>query len=218
MGGSCPPAVPAKATARTVRCGAWQSGVCCLRAGGSLSLRRYCDTRTQVVLLNVHRDDFSHEVVLSVSTRRGRHWQRWGLKHAAGAGKASRTPDWLWGMTGKGTVREALALRIVIGAELKRLSGSRPKRGRGAGAGSFNGYPPHAWSPPVYRGALPPSVQLVERGKPDSLSGAVQGVSPWSRPSASEGNGGAGTGRGRKRRLSCNGADRGTLCPTLQGG
>ncbi len=116
-------------------------------------------------------------------------------------------------MTGKGNVSKALALRIVIGAELKRLSGSRPKMGRGAGAGDFNGRPPHAWSPPVYRGTLPPSVQLAERGKPDSLSGAVQGVSPRSRPSASEGNGGAGTGRGRKRRLSCNGADRGTAMP-----
>jgi hypothetical protein len=113
-------------------------------------------------------------------------------------------------MTGKGTVREALALRIVIGAELKRLSGSRPKRGRGAGAGSFNGYPPHAWSPPVDRGALPPSVQLVERGKPDSLSGAVQGVSPWSRPSASEGKGGAGKRCGKKRMSLTNGVDRGS--------
>ncbi len=61
-------------------------------------------------------------------------------------------------MTGKGTVREALVLRIVTAAELKRLSGSRPKMGRGAGSGDFNGRPRHVESPPVYRGALSPFV------------------------------------------------------------
>jgi hypothetical protein len=50
----------------------------------------------------------------------------------------------------------------------------------------------------------------VERGKPDSLSGAVQDVSPWSRPNASEGDGEAGKGCGRKRRPLCNGVDRGS--------
>ncbi len=49
----------------------------------------------------------------------------------------------------------------------------------------------------------------MERGKPDSLSGAVQGGSPRSRPSASEGDGGAGKGCGRKRTPLCNGVDRG---------
>lgn len=171
---------------------------------------RYGDTRSQVVLLNADRKSrFSHDVVPSVPARRGRHWQRWGLKHAVGAGKASRTMDRLRGMTGRDNLSEALALRIVTRAELKRLSGSRPKRGWGSGAAGFNGLPTHAWYPPVYRGVLTLSVQLAERGKPDSLSEAVQGISPRSRPSASEGHGGAGTGRGSKQRPSCKGVDRG---------
>jgi len=70
----------------------------------------------------------------------------------------SRTPDRLRGMTGKGKVTEALVLRIVSRAELKRLKGSRPKRGWGAGSGGFNGRPTHVQSPPVYRGALTPFI------------------------------------------------------------
>jgi hypothetical protein len=70
----------------------------------------------------------------------------------------SRTPDRLRGMTGKGNVSEASALRIVTSAELKRLSGSRPKRGGGTGLGDINGRPTHVQFPPVYRGALPPFV------------------------------------------------------------
>jgi hypothetical protein len=70
----------------------------------------------------------------------------------------SRTRDRLRGMTGKGNVSEALVLRIVTSAELKRLNGSRPKMGRGSGLGDFNGHPTHVWYPPVYRGALPPFV------------------------------------------------------------
>ena len=66
--------------------------------------------------------------------------------------------DRLRGRTGKGTVREALVLRIVNRAELKRLSGSRPKMGWEAGSGDFNGRPTHVSSSPVYRGALPPFV------------------------------------------------------------
>jgi hypothetical protein len=66
--------------------------------------------------------------------------------------------DRLRGMTGKGTVREALGLRIVTAAELKRLSGARPKRGGEAGAGDVNGRPPHVSSSPVYRGALTPFI------------------------------------------------------------
>src|SRR5262245_23563977 len=49
----------------------------------------------------------------------------------------------LWGMTGKGNVSEALVLRIVSSAELKRLSGSRPKKGRGSSLVGFNGLPTH---------------------------------------------------------------------------
>jgi hypothetical protein len=45
----------------------------------------------------------------------------------------------LWGRTGKGKVSEAAGLRIVNAAELKRLNGSRPKRGWGAGSGDGNG-------------------------------------------------------------------------------
>ena len=48
-------------------------------------------------------------------------------------------------------------------------------------------------------------VQTVKRGKPDSLSGVVQGVKPWSRPNASEGKGGAGKRWGRKRMSLGNG-------------
>jgi hypothetical protein len=57
-----------------------------------------------------------------------------------------------------GNVSEALVLRTVTPAELKRLSGSRPKRGRGTGAEDFNGRPPHVQLPPVYRGTLSPFV------------------------------------------------------------
>ena len=85
-----------------------------------------------------------------------------------------------------------------------------------------NGRPTHAWYPPVYRGPLPPAVQLATRGQPDALSGAVPGVSPRSRPRARTGDGGAGKGRGRKQRPSCHGRDRGsTPCaerrPTSRG-
>jgi hypothetical protein len=66
--------------------------------------------------------------------------------------------DRLRRMPGKGTVREALVLRIVTAAELKRLSGSRPKKGWGAGLGDVNGRPTHVQSPPVYRGALSPFI------------------------------------------------------------
>jgi len=49
-------------------------------------------------------------------------------------------------------------LRIVTSAELKRLSGSRPKMGREASSGDFNGRPTHVQSSPVYSGALTPFV------------------------------------------------------------
>jgi len=61
-------------------------------------------------------------------------------------------------MTGKGNVSKASVLRIVTSAELKRLTGSRPKMGWGAGLGDVNGRPTHVQSPPVYRGALTPFV------------------------------------------------------------
>jgi hypothetical protein len=70
----------------------------------------------------------------------------------------SRTRDRLRGRTGKGNVSEALVLRIVTAAELKRLTGSRPKTGREAGSGDFNGRPTHVSSSPVYRGALTPFI------------------------------------------------------------
>ncbi len=70
----------------------------------------------------------------------------------------SRTRNRLRGMTGKGNVSKASVLRIVTPAELKRLKGSRPKMGGGAGSGSFNGCPTHVESSPVYRGALTPFV------------------------------------------------------------
>ena len=73
----------------------------------------------------------------------------------------SRTRNRLRGMTGKGKVTEALVLRIVNRAELKRLSGSRPKMGRGSGLGDFNGPPTHVGYPPVYRGALSPFVGIT---------------------------------------------------------
>jgi len=47
-------------------------------------------------------------------------------------------------------------LRIVNTAELKRLSGSRPKTGRGASSGDLEGLPTHVWSPPVHRDTLTP--------------------------------------------------------------
>ena len=70
----------------------------------------------------------------------------------------SRTRNRLRGMTGKGKVTEAVVLRIVNRAELKRLTGSRPKMGRGTGSGDFNGRPTHVEFPPVYRGALTPFI------------------------------------------------------------
>jgi len=59
---------------------------------------------------------------------------------------------------GMGNGSEASELRLVTSAEPKRLSGSRPKRGRGAGLAGFNGPPTHVGSPPVYRGALTPFI------------------------------------------------------------
>jgi hypothetical protein len=70
----------------------------------------------------------------------------------------SRTRDQLRGMTRKGKVTEALVLRTVTPAELKRLKDSRPKMGRGASSGDINGRPPPVQCPPVSRGALPPSM------------------------------------------------------------
>ena len=70
----------------------------------------------------------------------------------------SRTPDRLRGMTGMGKGTEASGLRIVSRAELKRLNGSRPKRGGGAGSGDVNGRPTHVESSPVSRGALSPFI------------------------------------------------------------
>ena len=64
-------------------------------------------------------------------------------------------------MTGKGNVSETLVLRTVTPAELKRLKGSRPKMGGGAGSGSFNGCPTHVETPPVYSGALPPFIGTI---------------------------------------------------------
>jgi hypothetical protein len=57
-----------------------------------------------------------------------------------------------------GKVGEVLVLRTVTPAELKRLKGSRPKKGREAGSGDINGRPTHVESSPVYRGALSPFI------------------------------------------------------------
>jgi hypothetical protein len=120
----------------------------------------------------------SHDVVSAVSALRGRHRQRWGPKHAVAVGPVSRTRDRLRGMKGMDNVSAALVLRIVTSAERKRLKGSRPKQGRGPGAGDFNGRPTHGTCPPAYRGVLTPSVHTAQRGKPDSPSGQVQAVGP----------------------------------------
>jgi hypothetical protein len=150
----------------------------------------------------------SHDVVSSVSALWGRHRQRWGLKHAVAVGPVSRTWERLQGMKGMDNVSEALAVRIVTSAELKRLKGSRPKQGRGPGAGDVKGRPTHVACSPVYRGVLTPSVHIAKRGQPDSLAGQVQCRRLRSRPTVREGNGEAGKGRGRKRRPSVNGTDR----------
>jgi hypothetical protein len=84
---------------------------------------------------------------------------------------------------------EASQLRIVTRAELEQPFGSRPKTGRGSSSVGFNSRVAHVWYPPVHRGTLTPSVQLAKSGEPDPLSGAAQGVSPWSRPRASTGDG-----------------------------
>jgi hypothetical protein len=63
-------------------------------------------------------------------------------------------------------VSKASVLRIVRSAELKRLSGSRPQIGWGAGAGDFNGRPPQAPYPHLL-------VQPAERGKPVVFSARV---------------------------------------------
>ena len=57
---------------------------------------------------------------------------------------------------GRGNESEASRLHIVTRAELKRLSGSRPKTGRGASSGDLEGPPTHVWSPPVHRDTLTP--------------------------------------------------------------
>ena len=61
-------------------------------------------------------------------------------------------------MRDKDNVSEALVLRIVTSAELKRLKGSRPKTGWGSSSAGFNGLPTHVWYPPVYRGVLSPFI------------------------------------------------------------
>ena len=78
-----------------------------------------------------------------------------------------------------GTVREALVLRIVTAAELKRLSGSRPKTGRGTGSEDVNGRPTHVAFPPVYRGALRP---FIGTSCGTWEAGITLGVNAQSRP------------------------------------
>ena len=133
-----------------------------------------------------------------------------GLKHAGGAGKASRTLALLERMMGMDKRPEASTLRIVTRAERERPFGSRAKMAGEAGAGGINGRPSHVQSSPVYRGILPPSVELGKRGKPVSLSQWAQGHQSGSRRPVRTGNGGAGTGSWRKRRPACNGWERGS--------
>jgi hypothetical protein len=97
-------------------------------------------------------------------------------------------------MTGKGKGTEAVVLRIVNRAELKRLNGSRPKMGREAGSGDINGRPTHVSSSPVYSGA-PPVCWYNLRNVVSPLSSRSARAGP-SRPSARAGDGAAGTGPG----------------------
>ena len=76
---------------------------------------------------------------------------------------------------------------------------------------SFNGKLTHPLTSRCTEASYPDLlVNLAKRGKPDSLSEAVQGLSPQSRPSVSKGDGGAGKGRGRKRTPPGNRVDRGS--------
>jgi len=94
-----------------------------------------------------------------------------GLKHAAGVGKPSRTVDRLRGMTGKGNVSEASGLRIVSRAELKRLSGSRPKRDGEQARGMLTVARRTRSLPRCTEAPYPRLwVHLAKRGKPDTLS------------------------------------------------
>src|SRR4029453_18333452 len=116
-------------------------------------------------------------------------------------------------MVGKDTGTEASVLRLVTRAGLEPPYGPSAKMARKAGRYVLTAHRrtrgPSRCTEASYPDLL---VKLAERGKPDSLSEAVQGVSPQSRPRASTGNGGAGKGRGRKRKPRCNGGDRGSCC------
>ena len=65
------------------------------------------------------------------------------------------------GMADMGNESEALVLRIVMNAELKRLKGSRAKRAWGSGSAGFDGWPTHMWYPPVYRDSLTRSMGAI---------------------------------------------------------
>ena len=141
----------------------------------------------------------------------GRHWQRWGLKHTAGVGNGSRTRDRLRRMRDRDNRREASTLRIVSRRSLSDPTAPDPKWD-GDQARWVLTVCRHTRGIPRCTEAsyVPLEVQTVKRGKPDSLSEAVQGVSPRSRPNASEGKGGAGKRCGRKRMSLGNGVDRGS--------
>jgi hypothetical protein len=107
----------------------------------------------------------------------------------------SRTRNRLRGMTGKGNVSEASALRIVNRAELKRLKGSRPKKGWGAGSGDINGRLTHVQSPPGVQRHPNPVCRYNLRNVVSLLRSRPARAGP-SRPSASAGEGVAGKGPG----------------------
>src|SRR2546430_12604796 len=98
-------------------------------------------------------------------------------------------------MTGKGNVSKASVLRIVTSAELKRLTGSRPKMGWGAGLGDVNGRPTHVQSPPGVKRGLNPVCGSNLRNGEARLPSRPGSWGP-SRPTVSTGKGAPGKGRG----------------------
>src|SRR5215510_11535056 len=110
----------------------------------------------------------------------------------------SRTRDRLRRRRDKENRREASPLRLVSRRSLSGSKAPDPKRDGDQARWVLTVYR-HTRGLPRWTEAsyVPLEVQPANRDKPDALSGVGQGVKPWSRPKASEGEGGAGKRCGR---------------------
>ena len=113
-------------------------------------------------------------------------------------------------------VSEVLALRIVTAAGLEPLFGPRAKMAMVGRSVSLEGEPTHLLTHSVQRDVLTRSIcESCGTWEAGTFLRRVQCLTMRSRPPAREGNEGAGRGCGKKRRLHCNGGDRGSkFAPT----